>query len=203
MRDSQIRFVLNIHRANELRLLAVNLNSLTKDLIDLSDVFRASIVAAVSAFDAFVHDISRIGILQIYRKQRPPTTAFHKFKVEMNGVSLAVENLHSSKWLEEEIRRQHGWLSFQQPDKVADAIRLCSDKNIWKEVGALLGMSSESAKKKLSLIVDRRNKIAHEADMDPTSPGSKWPIDNTMAHEAIDCLAMLGNALFSVVDASI
>jgi hypothetical protein len=31
-------------------------------------------------------------------------------------------------------------------------------------------------KQRLGLIVDRRNKIAHEADLDPTYPKVRWPI---------------------------
>ena len=44
----------------------------------------------------------------------------------------------------------------------------------------------------LALIVDRRNKIAHEADMDPTSPGSRWPIDELLVQDVIDGLEQIG-----------
>jgi hypothetical protein len=37
-------------------------------------------------------------------------------------------------------------------------------------------MHSSDVKQRLKLIVDRRNKIAHEADMDPTYPKARWPI---------------------------
>ena len=37
----------------------------------------------------------------------------------------------------------------------------------------------------MNLIVDRRNKIAHEADMDPSYPGIRWPIDEVMIENAI------------------
>ncbi|MCX2971959.1 hypothetical protein OSB71_24420, partial [Streptomyces sp. JHD 1] len=67
-------------------------------------------------------------------------------------------------WLEQEIREQHGYLSFQQPDKVADAFRLVSDVSLWVEVAKHLGLRPEDVKRQLKLIADRRNKIAHEAD---------------------------------------
>jgi hypothetical protein len=36
----------------------------------------------------------------------------------------------------------------------------------------------------LKVIIDRRNTIAHEADMDPTNPGFRWTINANMANEA-------------------
>jgi hypothetical protein len=56
----------------------------------------------------------------------------------------------------------------------------------------------KSAKNRLALIVDRRNKIAHEADMDPTSPGSRWPIDEVLVQDVIDTMEQIGDAIFHV-----
>lgn len=37
-------------------------------------------------------------------------------------------------------------------------------------------MPPEHIKNNLILIIQRRNKIAHEADIDPSFPGTRWPI---------------------------
>jgi hypothetical protein len=34
--------------------------------------------------------------------------------------------------------------------------------------------------------------------MDPTNPGFRWPIDKTMADEALDCVSRVGEAIFKV-----
>lgn len=193
------QFVANIGRARDLRALFVNLKATTAGALDLTDFLRASIVFAVSAFDTFIHEITRIGMVEIFQKTRPRTDAFARFPIAMDNVLLVVAAPGDTKWLEDEIRRQHGWLSFQHPDKVADAIRLFCGKEVWKEVGIQLGIDPRSAKNRLALIVDRRNKIAHEADMGPTSPGARWPIDESLVQEAIDTLEQLGKALFDVV----
>ncbi len=109
-------------------------------------------------------------MVDIYRNARPRTAAFGRFAVQMDNVLLVVTTPSSTRWLEDEIQHQHGWLSFQQPDKVADAIRLFCDKELWSDVASRLGIEPKSAKNRLKLIVDRRNMIAHEADMDPSSP---------------------------------
>ena len=74
----------------------------------------------------------------------------------------------SEQWLENEIREKHSYKTFQKPDKIAEAIRLISDKQLWIEVGAKINKPAKDIKQELSLIVERRNKIAHEADIDPT-----------------------------------
>jgi hypothetical protein len=117
----------------------------------------------------------------------------------MENVLLVVTTPGSTRWLEDEIRRQHGWLSFEQPDKVADAIRLFCGKELWKEVGTRLGIDAKSAKNRLALIVDRRNKIAHEADLDPDAPGTRYPIDELLVQDAIDAIEAIANAIYDVV----
>jgi hypothetical protein len=188
MKPAHSQFLANMSRARDLRAPFVALKATTAGALDLSDILRASIVSAISAFDAFIHEIVRIGMLEIYQNSRPKTVAFGRFTVLMDTLLLGVTTPGSTQWLADEIRRQHGWLSFQQPDKVADAIRLFCGKELWKEVGTRLGIDAKSAKNRLALIVDRRNKIAHEADMDPSSPGARWPIDETLVEEAINSL---------------
>lgn len=88
--------------------------------------------------------------------------------------------------MEDEIRERLGYQSFQQPDKIADAIRLISDKKLWDEVANNIGKPIRDIKQQLSLIVDRRNKIAHEADIDPTfNIGNRWNIDEVLVNDAV------------------
>jgi len=60
------RFMDNIVRARDLRALFVNLSAAAVPVLDLSDILRASIVTAVSAFDTLIHDLTRIGMLESY-----------------------------------------------------------------------------------------------------------------------------------------
>ena len=62
-----------------------------------------------------------------------------------------------------------------------------------------LGVTQRDVKAWLSLLVDRRNKIAHEADMDPTNPGHRWPISDVSVQEALEFVDKLAGAIFKVV----
>jgi len=103
-------------------------------------------------------------------------------------ISSSIENrLNNASWLEDEVRDRLGYQSFQQPDKIADGIRLISDKKLWDEVAAKLGKSAKEVKQELCAIVDRRNKIAHEADIDPTyGIGNRWNIDESQVNDAVN-----------------
>ena len=200
MLSAHSHFKSNVNRARDLQALFVTLTAGTTSALDLTDILRAAIVLSVSAFDHFVHDVTRIGMLESFSNARPRTEAFGRFTVTMDNLLLAAASSGSLQWLEAEVRKRHGWLSFQQADKVADAIRLISTKKLWEEVGTRLGIDAQSAKNRLNLIIDRRNKIAHEADMDHTAPGARWPIDEILVQEAIDALEQIVDAIYDVVN---
>lgn len=77
-------------------------------------------------------------------------------------------------------------ITYQDPERLADGIRLCSPVELWNEIaiklGATPGTKADEAKKlkqQLSLLVRRRNQIAHEGDLQPTVLREPWPIVQT------------------------
>lgn len=164
----------NIARVRSLGGLTHALVSMTTAAIDATDILRAQYVLAVSALDHYVHEVARLGMLEVFDGIRPPSAAYLRFRISLN--CLGVGQVISRSDIESEIRTQLGFNAFQQPEKVADGIRLFSDVKLWEAVASRLGGDSGAIKERLSLIVDRRNKIAHEADLDPTFPKARWPI---------------------------
>lgn len=149
---------------------------MTTPAIDTTDLLRTQIVLAVSALDHYIHELTRLGMLEVFNGIRPPTNAFGRFQVSVEAVMMGISGSHGTSWFENEVREKHGFLAFQHPDKVADAIRLFSTCELWPQVSTRLGVPNQDLKNRLKLIVDRRNKIAHEADLDPSYPGIRWPI---------------------------
>lgn len=179
------QFQHNIANVRSVGGLFEALEGLTTPAVDATDLLRAQVVMAVSALDHYVHELTLTGMLQIYTGVRPPTTAYLKFQVPMGAVVPGVSDGRTA-WFEAMIREKHGFLSFQQPDKIADAVRLFSPCELWPNVATAMGMTSEATKSRLRLVVERRNKIAHEADLDPSYPGVRWPITPTDATGVVD-----------------
>jgi hypothetical protein len=193
------RFTANIQRARALGGLARAVMAVAPPL-DVSDLWRAQIVLGVSAFDHFIHELSRLGMIEAVSGVRPQTDAFRRFDIPVSALNRALSGAETpAQWLGDAVKEKHSWLTFQHPDKVADAMRLVSSKALWEEVANVLGSTAADAKRRLLLIIERRNKIAHEADMDPTNPGFRWPISSQLAVDALQALEDTGNAIYSTV----
>ena len=201
-------FLANIGRSRDLIAIFRAMSVQTTQALDLSDVLRAALVQAVSSFDLFVHELVRLGMLEAYRSERPKTEAFLRFPVSLSGVLDAISSEGSTSWFDREIRGRHGHLSFQTPDNVSEAIRLISGLSLWNELSTKLGDDRRELRDRLSLIVDRRNKIVHEADISPDFTGQisnlefRSPIDDSIAENAIEFLEKLGEAIYDLISST-
>jgi len=197
-------FRISIARVRDLIAVHNSLKAQASSVRDLSDMLRATLVLAVSALDYYIHEVVRIGMLEIHRGERPEPPAFSGFEISLGSARAGInagQNIDS--WLEDEIRQRHSYKSFQKPDNIAKAVRLISNKKLWKEVSINMGRlakDAEDIKNQLSLIVDRRNKIAHEADIDPSYPiGDRWPIDELLVNEAVDFIEQVVESIHNIL----
>lgn len=179
----------------------IALKKTTTPALDLTDLMRAAVVQSVSAFDHLIHELTRIGVGQIFNALRPATLAYLKLRLSLQTMMMLIQNPMDIGPLDQEVRAHHSWQTFQRPDKVADAIRLITERPLWDDVGARLGMTAADVKTRLGAIVDRRDKIAHEADMDPTDPAGqdRWAMNESDASGAIDFVNLVGHAIFDLV----
>jgi hypothetical protein len=136
--------------------------------LQVDDLLRGSLVQAVSALDRYVHEEVRIRLLQHFEDDSAPS-AMLRFQVPLSAI-LRYRNEGGVAWLDEVVRARHSFLSFQSPDKIADAIRLVSDGEFWNDVAQTIGRPAQTLKQELKLIVARRNAIAHESDISPVPP---------------------------------
>jgi hypothetical protein len=198
MLSAQTQFRENLKRVRELGGLAVAVQSLTTSAIDVSDLWRAQIVLVVSALDHFIHELARLGMIECSKGSRPKTDAYFRFEMPLSATESGFAGLPHEVWVGDTVREKHSWQSFQDPDKLADAIRLISPVKLWEAVGNELGVPHKDIKTRLKLIVDRRNKIAHEADQDPTNPSFRWPIDAALVNDTVDFVERVADAIYKV-----
>ncbi|WP_449418646.1 HEPN domain-containing protein [Phormidium nigroviride] len=201
MQSAIDQFRISITRVRDLIAVHNSLKAQATSVLDISDILRAALVLAVSALDYYIHEVVRIGMLEIHRGQRPEPPAFSGFQISLGNARAGINaGQNIDYWLEDEIRQRHSYKSFQQPRAIADAIRLICDKKLWEEVSTNMSMPAQDIKQQLNLIIDRRNKIAHEADIDPTlSIGNRWPIDELLVNEAIDFLEQVVESIHNIL----
>lgn len=188
------QFQRNIGHTRDLLALGRAVDATTTEALEIGDIQRAAIVMAVSALDHYVHEKARVGMQEILTGTRQTTDAFERFPLTMKLALEAGQNPTES-WLDDAIRSQHGHRPFLKTDDIAGAMRLISGIQLWNEVASELHRDVATVKVELKAIVDRRNKIAHEADVDPTSPERRWPISDTMAASAVDYIEQVVEAI--------
>ena len=200
MREAIERFRANLTRTRTLGSIVAALSSRTT--ADLADVLRAELVLSVSALDHYVHEVVRLGMLESYRGERPRTTQFQGFQISLGRAldALALSGSADDNWINDEIRARHSFRSFQTPNNIASAIRLISDVALWSRVAQRMGTPADDLTERLRAIIDRRNKIAHEADMSPPPhEDDRLEIDRRMVSDAVDFLEQLVEAIHEII----
>jgi len=199
MQSALDHFRMNLGYSRNLGVIYKVLKAGTTTALDLSDILRAEFVLSVSALDYYVHELVEIGMQEIYAKRRPPTSKFLSFSVSLGNFWQDNSVLLTHDWLIDEVRTKHSFRSFQRPDNIAEAVRLIIDVDLWNDVSKIVGMPVQDVKGRLEIIVDRRNKIAHEADVDPANPGSRWPINAAEVDDVVHFIEKIGEALYQVL----
>ena len=143
--------------------------------LPLEDILRSQHVYAVSAFDKLMHDLIRKGMVEVYLGKRAATK-----KYSAEGISLEIHKslMEAQKnplppaeiIFEQALFNKFKQASFQEPLKVAEGLSYVWDEaQKWQKISGSMGMDEATVKTTLKLIVDRRNSIVHEADINPST----------------------------------
>jgi hypothetical protein len=150
------------------------------------ELLRAEWVSRVSALDLYVHEVIAQSMVAIFEGRRPITPAYSRFQISneaLDRIRAASTRTEASAAFDLYVRTQLSRVTYQFPDDIADGIRLCSEAELWNEIALALGATpstkndlAKNHKRQLSLIVRRRNAIAHEGDLQQTALRDPWPI---------------------------
>jgi len=197
MNQAFSQFSINIEEVRKTHLISTSLNMPSSSIVDTSSILRSCIVLSVSAIDHLIHELTIIGMREIFTGARPVTTKYNSHNVSL-GFMNAITSTPPLVTFESEIRRSLGWQTFQRPDKVKDAISLFDSLQLWQQVALVMGATENGVKNQLNLIIDRRNMIAHEADIEPIFK-TKRPISDIDVLTTIDFIEKLGTTIYNLV----
>jgi len=165
------------------------------------DILRAQFVMIVSALDCYIHDVVQIGMLEIYLGKRPSSKNTEKFPVNLT-VLQQIENAPDEQtklaFLAKHIQSKNSEDSFQSPRGIEYALGLINIDKIWTKLSPEMNKQADDIKSQLALIVDRRNKIAHESDRDILS-GGKIAIDKTLVNNTINFIDSLCESIYRLL----
>jgi hypothetical protein len=173
------------------------------------ELLRAEWAARVSALDLYVHEVVAQNLSKIFDGTRPCCPGFVKLQVSSDAlmrIQSATTAADRMTAFDLEVRTKLSRVTYQYPDDIADGVRLVSPCKLWNEVAlklgatpATVGAEKQSVKKRLSLIVDRRNKIVHEGDLQPTVPRVPWPISRADVSDVATFIGDIVSAIDGIV----
>lgn len=172
-------------RGNEIEALHTYLSGKLTAAMSVDELLRAEWVVRVSALDLYIRELVAQNMVMIFNGTRGGCrfSKFHCSTDTLLRIKNAPTPAHASAAFDLEVRSKLGRITYQLPDDIADGVRMISQCELWNDIalakGATPATKSEQAKalkRSLSLIVERRNKIVHEGDLQPTIPRTPWPI---------------------------
>lgn len=185
--------------------------SLDKKNSDLTWLPRSSVVASISALDNYIHDVlyDRIPVALT------GDTEISKSLAESMATLMPIKNdeqfraartlLKSHSTLEDLSQKLRSkklqFESYQSPDKILAAYRLIGFDDVFEAASALWqgpDTSADSIKRELSKYAERRNKIAHEGDLEHKS-GTPRPMRLDYASRCKQFVAILVGRLDQIV----
>jgi hypothetical protein len=156
------------------------------------EILRAQFVLIVSALDTYIHDVVRIGMLEIYQNNRTSSKT-DNFPIEfsiLRQIEQTTNQQNKLALLEKSIQNKNSKESYQSPKSIEYALGLVNINNVWTKVSTAINLPAEDIKNQLALIIDRRNKIAHESDRNFLT-GGKYPIDKILVDNTINFIDSL------------
>lgn len=188
MRNPEKTWNVNLHNVKQMHWLH---EQLVKKLpaMDLGDILRSEYVLIVSAFDCYIHDVVLQGMANMFSGNKAEGKNFSDFCIPMTTVKSLLATSDQSQResiYNASVKKILSKDSYQSPKSVEFALSMVDLKNIWSKIGKKINMPAEDIKKELGLIVSRRNKIAHEADIDNLVSMKKTDIESMDVEAVID-----------------
>lgn len=188
-------FIDSLSRAENLIQIGTFLSGKPLAGIDHQECFRAALVLSVSCLDHFVHSLVADAVVETYLCRRSASAKFLELPVRLTAARANLAGANAG-WIRDEVRLQNSHQTFQRPDAISAALKIVDPRTkLWARVGARLHMSAQDVRTRLDLIVDRRNMIAHEADIDPTWQKVR-PLSASEVGDAFAYLRLLGQAIY-------
>jgi hypothetical protein len=181
------------HRADLFAALHAYVIKNVAPVIQPDELLRAEWAMRVSALDLYVHEVVSQNLLKIFQGIRAVCPGYSKLQISSDTLMRVHANgpgVESDTAFDLEIRTKLSRITNQFPDDIADGIRMVSPIELWNEIVKHHGSASAAVKTdagvlrgELTQIVNRRNKIVHEGDLQPSFPRTPWPISRQDADD--------------------
>lgn len=166
------------------------------EALNSDDCLRAAVVQTISSFDHLMHESFCAAVSTRLRENRDVLG----LEIPFSCLHLPDEERVSS--IELFVRKSISHKAYVDPDKMVEALKHFG-QHPWNQLSASLSLNVPDIKLKQRQLYRWRNRIAHEADINPANAGvDLFPIDRTDVHDAVTFFSNLGDATIAFFRAS-
>ena len=201
MHSALMLFKLSMEEAKSLTSLYEYLETSIKSPFSFNDLLRSQVVYSVSAFDKLMHDVIRVGMIEIFMGRRQSTPQYLAESISTSTYNELISATVPPKEyvFEQSIVKKLKTISYQSPEKVAEGLSyIWNEKQKWQKIAARMSLNDADARTRLKLIADRRNSIVHESDINPLT-NQKYSISKTECQSMTNFLCECGEAIVDLV----
>lgn len=188
-------FSLCISRSRQLLVVASTLDLMGGQENDRDEILRATIALLISSLDYLVHEIVLSEAAFRFNSKTPMS------KIQVPFDALLVDEHEVLQTVLSHVKQVNGYRSFVAPDKVATGLSVVFS-DAWTKISKSSGSEKDTLKRDLKLLVDRRNKIVHEADFNPDDFGKLWSISKEDVTDSVEFISTLGESIIQSVEIS-
>ncbi|MEW2808111.1 hypothetical protein AB0929_13490 [Streptomyces massasporeus] len=205
-------FMTNLSYARRMVEAGRMLTPFRSPTIDIDDFYRAAWVQAVAAIDHWLHEevLRRVAELTVEGSPAMPHQ-LRRYELPLHRVEAVRRGeVTLSEAVAEHLREKLAVQALQHPGKISEVLKLVTEKKVWYEAAGCInqhffqGRTTFDEKKLRSRyleITQRRNKIAHDADLIDGDLKQRRPIDEAEVTDAIDWIERIALAIAHVLDA--
>jgi len=202
-------FKTNIEYARKMVLAGQSLAAFQSPVFDIGDFYRAAWVQAVSAVDHWFHEVLYRRVAELAVQDSPG------MPYQLNNFELPLKKVEEVRRgtttladaVSDHVRAKWSNAALQNPRKISEALKLVTEENIWAKAAAQINewhhgrtaMTEQALKKQYMAITERRNKIAHDADLVDGSLDQRRGITGAEVNDAIDWIERIALAIAKVI----
>ncbi|WP_230195285.1 HEPN domain-containing protein [Streptomyces coriariae] len=202
-------FLTNLEYARKMIVAGQSLAAFQSPVIDIGDFYRAAWVQAVSAIDHWFHEELYRRVAELAAEDSPEMpyqlTKFELPLVKVEEVRRGTTTLADA--VSGHVKAKWGNAALQNPRKISEALKLVTEEDIWAKAAVQLNewnhgrtsMNAQTLKQKYNSITDRRNRIAHDADLLDGDLKHRRPISDADVTDAIDWIERIALAIATVL----
>ncbi|MGW2296341.1 hypothetical protein [Streptomyces violaceorubidus] len=179
--------------------------------IDIDDFYRAAWVQAVAAIDHWLHEEVLRRVAELTAKDSPEMPPqLRRYELPLHRVEAVRRGeVTLSEAVVEHLREKLAVQALQHPGKISEVLRLVTEQKVWYEAAGCInqhffqGRTTFNEKKLRSRyleITQRRNRIAHDADLVDGDLKQRRAIDEAEVTDAIDWIERIALAIAHVLD---